>query len=140
MKFSKRHFAKTITWRIVGTLDTVLLAYLISGKIESGLRIGAFEIITKMVLYYVHERAWFSSKIQSANKRHVFKTITWRCLGTLDTFILSWIITGSSMVGLQIGATETFTKMILYYLHEKAWYKINYGLDKKKHLINKYLR
>ena len=61
-------------------------------------------------------------------KRHILKTLTWRIVGTLDTFLLSWIITGNLSIGLSIGGVEVFTKMFLYYLHERTWYKFNYGL------------
>ena len=57
----KRHIAKTITWRIVGTIDTMFLGWLVSGNPLTGLKIGGFEVITKMILYYAHERAWFKS-------------------------------------------------------------------------------
>lgn len=56
-------------------------------------------------------------------KRHLLKTITWRIVGTIDTMILSWIITGSWKVGVTIGTVEVITKMILYYVHERVWYK-----------------
>jgi len=58
-------------------------------------------------------------------KRHFLKTITWRVIGTLDTMIISWFITGSWKWGLAIGGVEIFTKMILYFLHERAWYKFS---------------
>lgn len=54
-----RHLAKTITWRIVGTLDTMILGWLITGSLKLGLAIGGTEVVTKMVLYFLHERAWF---------------------------------------------------------------------------------
>lgn len=64
-------------------------------------------------------------------RRHVLKTVTWRIIGTLDTMILSWIITGSLKIGVAIGGVEVVTKMVLYYLHERAWYKYSkYGLKK----------
>lgn len=66
-----------------------------------------------------------------SRKRHVLKTISWRIIGTLDTIILSGIITGSWELGLAIGSVEVITKMVLYYFHERAWYKyIKYGIDK----------
>jgi uncharacterized membrane protein len=66
-------------------------------------------------------------------KRHLFKTISWRTVGTLDTIILSGIITGSWETGLAIGGVEVFTKMILYYLHERIWYKfIKFGIWPKE--------
>ena len=66
-------------------------------------------------------------------KRHIAKTISWRIIGTLDTMILSAFITGSWELGLAIGGVEVFTKMALYFLHERAWYKFsNFGVNKKK--------
>lgn len=49
---------KTISWRIVGTVDTITISYIITGNIGNALSIGGFEIFSKMVLYYLHERAW----------------------------------------------------------------------------------
>jgi uncharacterized membrane protein len=64
-------------------------------------------------------------------KRHIAKTITWRIIGTLDTIIISWVITGSWQWGLAIGGVEIFTKIILYYFHERVWYKFSkFGINK----------
>ena len=59
--------------------------------------------------------------------RHIAKTITWRIIGTIDTMAITWFITGNPMTGLKIGGVEVFTKMVLYYLHERVWYKIPFG-------------
>jgi len=68
-----------------------------------------------------------------AKKRHILKTITWRIVGTLDTFLLSWLITGSIKIGAAIGTVEIITKMVLYYIHERAWYKLSkFGVKKTK--------
>ena len=72
-----------------------------------------------------------NSKPNMSRKRHVLKTITWRIIGTLDTMLIAWVISGDPMVGISIGGVELFTKMILYYIHERAWYKSNFGVDKK---------
>ena len=128
----KRHLAKTITWRIIGTLDTIVLSWIITGNPLTGLKIGASELITKMVLYYAHERIWMHLGVVDSRRRHIIKTITWRIIGTFDTIVLSWFITGSVETGLQIGGVEVITKMILYYFHERVWYRINFGLDKRK--------
>tara|TARA_B100001109_G_C18542167_1_gene325589 strand:+ start:322 stop:531 length:210 start_codon:yes stop_codon:yes gene_type:complete len=67
-----------------------------------------------------------------AKKRHFLKTITWRIVGTLDTFLLSWLITGNIKIGAAIGGIEVLTKMILYYFHERAWYRFSkFGIKKK---------
>jgi len=59
MVHPKRHLAKAITWRVTGTLDTMLIGWLITGSIEVGALIGGVEVLTKTVLYYVHERVWY---------------------------------------------------------------------------------
>lgn len=65
-------------------------------------------------------------------KRHIFKTVTWRIVGTLDTFLLSWLITGNIKIGLTIGGVEIITKMILYYFHERLWYNFSkFGVKNK---------
>jgi uncharacterized membrane protein len=64
-------------------------------------------------------------------KRHLVKTITWRIVGTIDTMILGWLVTGDIKLGLAIGGFEVITKMALYFFHERIWYKyIKYGLEK----------
>ena len=128
----KRHIAKTITWRLVGTLDTILISWLITGNPFTGLKIGVSEVITKMVLYFLHERLWFRVSVPDSRKRHLIKTVSWRVVGTLDTILLAWIISGNPFTGLKIGLVEVITKMILYYLHERAWYKINFGLGPRR--------
>ena len=130
----KRHIAKTITWRLVGTLDTILVSWFITGNPWTGLKIGLAEITTKMILYYLHERVWFKINLSKAGIiresriRHIAKALTWRTVGTMDTMLLAWLITGNPLAGLKIGMFELITKTLLYYLHERAWYKVNYGL------------
>jgi uncharacterized membrane protein len=57
-----RSILKTLSWRIVGTLDTMFLGWIITGDATVGLKIGALELVTKFVLYYFHERIWLKSK------------------------------------------------------------------------------
>lgn len=54
----KRSLLKTISWRVIGTLDTLLIAFLITGRVYQALTIGGVELISKMALYFFHERAW----------------------------------------------------------------------------------
>lgn len=134
----KRHIAKTITWRIVGTIDTVLLAWLISGDPMIGLQVGFAEVVTKMILYYIHERVWFKvnlskgGRVLESRKRHIAKAVTWRFFGTMDTMLLAWIISGNPLTGMKIGFAEVITKMGLYYIHERIWYRTNFGLSERQ--------
>ena len=70
-------------------------------------------------------------------KRHVAKTITWRLLGTIDTMIIGWFITGNPITGLKIGGVEVITKMFLYYFHERLWFRVNLGLPHRNQNIDK---
>ena len=54
----RRSLAKTATWRITATIDTMLLAWFFTGSPMAAVTIGSLEIATKLVLYYLHERFW----------------------------------------------------------------------------------
>ncbi len=58
----KRSLVKTISWRVVGTIDTVLITWLITRTLTIAFSIGAIELISKMILYFVHERIWNTIK------------------------------------------------------------------------------
>jgi len=60
-------------------------------------------------------------------RRSLVKTISWRVIGTLDTILISWLITGTFAFAISIGAIELFTKMVLYFFHERAWNSIKFG-------------
>lgn len=57
-----RTILKTISWRLVGTLATIGISYVITGTIALALSIGMVEFISKTVLYFFHERAWNTIK------------------------------------------------------------------------------
>lgn len=53
-----RSLIKSMSWRIIGTTDTIIITYIITGEISFALSIGGIELVTKMMLYVVHERLW----------------------------------------------------------------------------------
>ena len=61
-------------------------------------------------------------------KQHILKTITWRILATGTTVLLAWYISNDPLIGFKVGSLEFFIKMILYYFHERVWYRVNLGL------------
>ena len=65
----KRSILKAISWRIIGTLDTMALGWVITGDPVMGLKIGALELFTKFALYYVHERIWVKSNWGNKKKK-----------------------------------------------------------------------
>jgi uncharacterized membrane protein len=64
---------------------------------------------------------------KEAHRRSLFKAITWRITGSVDTFLLSWLVTGNVKMAGAISALEIITKIILYYLHERVWGKVRWG-------------
>lgn len=70
-------------------------------------------------------QSFFKSKQEQqkgdSTLKSLIKTISWRVLGTIDTMIISYFITYEVAVSLSIASVEVFTKMILYYFHERAW-------------------
>ena len=64
---SKRSLLKTITWGITASLDTFVIAWIITGDWKMGGSIAGIEVITKMFFYYFHERIW--NKIKWGKKK-----------------------------------------------------------------------
>lgn len=68
-----------------------------------------------------------SNKSQENVQRSLLKTISWRIIGTLDTIIISWVITGTLAIAFSIGLIELLTKSVLYFFHERTWNTIKWG-------------
>ena len=155
----RRHIAKAITWRIIGTLDTWLISWFLlrylgefnffqiefsndlrSKAASSATLIATFELISKTILYYFHERIWYKiTWINIRQKyRHIIKTFSWRLIGAIDTILLVFIVfyfmfsstQGAASIAVSMFSIEVITKMILYYFHERIWFISNYGVIK----------
>lgn len=66
-------------------------------------------------------------KLSEKPVRSVVKSVSWRVVGTVDTILISWIITGKVKTAFSIGVIELGTKMILYFFHERLWNNIKWG-------------
>lgn len=69
-----------------------------------------------------HESRW----------RSLVKAVTWRTLGTIDTIVLAYLFTGNLKVSTAIGLTEVGTKVVLYFLHERAWAHVDRGFASER--------
>ena len=58
MNTIKRSLAKTVSWRTVGSIDTMDITYIVTGNWKFGLAVGSVEVMSKIILYYIHERIW----------------------------------------------------------------------------------
>ncbi len=147
----KRTVAKAISWRTVGTLDTLLLSYLLitylgplfglesSGEeaLQQASYIAITEVVTKIVFYFLHERFWawwgwgvsvVNGKRKETLRRTSTKTATWRTIASLDTMVLAWFFTGNIATAVSIGSLEIVTKLILYFIHERIWARFQFGI------------
>ena len=62
-----------------------------------------------------------------SHARSVLKAFSWRTLGTVDTFVISWVMTGRLSLAGSIAGLEFATKIAWYYLHERIWAVIQWG-------------
>lgn len=123
-----RSLAKAVSWRAVGTVDTFLWSWLITREPASAGAIASLETFTKIALFYLHERGWrLLPWAPNARMRSLAKAVSWRLLGSLDTFLLSLLITGSGRYAVSIASGEALTKIALYYLHERLWRRVAWG-------------
>ena len=65
--------------------------------------------------------------------RSLAKAVSWRITGTIDTFIISWAITGQVLLASGIAFTEIMTKICLFWAHERIWNRINWGRAENKY-------
>ncbi len=142
-----RSLIKATTWRIIASLDTFVISYFLTNDFKIAASIGGIEIFTKLIIYFFHERFWNKVKwgkretkdpshlkIEETKRRSLVKALTWRVLGSLDTITISYLLTGKIKTAITIGTIEIFTKLIIYFLHERAWNYIKWG---KRELENK---
>lgn len=124
-----RSAVKAFSWRLVGTLDTTVISFLQTGDFKVSLKIGSTDFISKICLYYLHERAWiyFIGRKTLVRNVSLIKAVTWRTVGSLDTAMWAWIYTGNALTGLKIGGYEILTKIALYYIHERLWAQVPIG-------------
>jgi uncharacterized membrane protein len=78
-----------------------------------------------MVLFHSKNKDYY--KRGETKRRSIVKAITWRTLGTIDTIVIAYLLTGEIKTALSIGGIEVFTKMMLYFFHERLWNTIKWG-------------
>lgn len=67
-------------------------------------------------------------KSHTTQARSLAKTVSWRVLASIDTFIIGWFVTGNMVFAGSIASLEVLTKMALYYGHERAWARVAWGV------------
>ena len=59
--------------------------------------------------------------------RSVLKAVSWRVLATGTTIVIAWALLDDWKVAVKIGTAEAVAKMVVYYLHERAWAAVPVG-------------
>ena len=77
---------------------------------------------------FISYRFWAISEMDSFN-RSIMKSISFRILATLTTILTIYLFTGSFATAGKVGAIGVFTKLILYYFHERAWDNVTWGKE-----------
>jgi len=132
-----RSILKGISWRFLATGTLILIVFFVEGNIATALGIGSIEFFIKFFIYYGHERLWnlyLKGREQTA-RISLFKTIIWRFVASATTFCIAFFVLSSgeeagSKASMVVGI-EFFTKLIIYYLHERAWQAIPPGAIRK---------
>ncbi len=85
-------------------------------------------IVDQLILKNQEAKGRFESDEKSEKPiRSVAKAISWRVIGTLDTLLISYILTGEVAIAASIASIDFITKMFLYFFHERMWNGINWG-------------
>lgn len=71
------------------------------------------------------------AKIKTKHSRSIAKALTWRVVATITTTLIVFLATGSLSLSLGVGVFDIIIKLLLYYFHERAWAKINWGISNK---------
>lgn len=70
--------------------------------------------------------------MKESRLRSLLKGLTWRVIATTTIILIAWLTTGNIAMALEIGAIEFFVKLLLFYLHERAWQQVPRGKIRKK--------
>tara|TARA_B100000963_G_scaffold144654_1_gene126003 strand:+ start:71 stop:550 length:480 start_codon:yes stop_codon:yes gene_type:complete len=138
-----RSILKSFSWRIIAISDTILTVFIVTCVlgdcgVKNALTIGVLEFLIKFVGYYMHERIWLFIQFEKrfGVTRTLFKTLSWRVIATVITFIVAGeILNTQDNAALYIAGIEIFTKSLLYYMHERIW--LNLQLGKIRSLVKK---
>ena len=63
--------------------------------------------------------------MNESKRRSILKAVSWRIFASIDTFLIAWLISGSVSTSSWIAGIEAFTKVFLYYFHERLWNKVS---------------
>ena len=137
MESQLRTVIKTVSWRVIALIITILILYMVGDTWWIALSAGIVANIAKTILYYLHERVWNTVKwgrkiLKSAKKwsetywRSLVKTVSWKLVGTMATILPVYFYTLDWKLAIGSGILINVIKAFLYYFHERIWNKISW--------------
>lgn len=75
----------------------------------------------------IAKQSFDEDRVSEKPLRSVAKALSWRVVGTLDTLVVSYILTDKISLAASIASVDFLTKLILYFFHERIWNKIKWG-------------
>ncbi|MEN8764329.1 MAG: DUF2061 domain-containing protein [Wenyingzhuangia sp.] len=84
-------------------------------------------MITEKIIANRTDLSYRQSASSDSPVRSVIKAVSWRCVGTIDTLVVSWFVVEDVATASAIASIDFVTKMILYFFHERAWNSIKWG-------------
>ncbi len=143
MKVTKnRSFLKSISYRIVGFVNTFLISFFVinygtkESTFEYPLYLAIFVLVIKAIIYYIHERFWNKFDFGRLNitvikMRSFFKALTWRIAASTITLISAMLITSNFDWTKSIVIYEFINGILIYYVHERIWNIVKWGRIKQ---------
>jgi len=95
------------------------MRFLLNLSVLGRRRVNEVQSVTDTRMHLLHGR--------EGHGRSFVKAVSWRTVGTIDTFIISFFITGKASLAGSIAAVEVVTKIMIYYLHERVWAAVPWG-------------
>lgn len=139
MKVTKnRSLIKSISYRVIGFVNTFLISFLVINDgvndktIKYSLYLALLVLIIKAITYYLHERFWNIFDFGRLNKtvskmRSILKALTWRIAASTITLISAILITSNLEWTKSIVIYEFINGILIYYVHERIWNRLNWG-------------
>jgi len=129
-----RSFAKGISWRILASLTTFILALFLikEDKQDQLFAISVTEFVSKLVFYYLYERLWNFIPYGRTSKgpshiRSVVKGIGWRIIATSTVMLIVYVFTKDISDAAALAAIDFLVKLVVYYFHERVWATVRWG-------------
>lgn len=142
-----RSLTKSITWRVIGTLNLMVVSFIYTNSYIFSANIGVIDLVSNIILYFIHERLWnmtdwgqlsIDNLFAETRRRSISKAITWRVLASSYLVLISYLISNQIITSLGIMAIDTIANIIEYYLHERVWDKIEWG--KNEYIFESYFK